>query len=116
MVHRDLKPANLMITPDGRLKLSDFGIAKLFGAANMTAAGGVVGTAEFMAPEQADGRPVGHKADLYSMGAVLYTLLARRPPFVGKSIPELLQMQRVRGAGPSAAATTATCRKRSKPL
>ncbi len=94
VVHRDIKPANLLLTVDDDIKLSDFGIAKLFGATGMTSAGGILGTAEYMAPEQADGRPVGHRADLYSLGAVLYTLLARRPPFVGKSIPELLHMQR----------------------
>ena len=94
VVHRDIKPANLLITKTGAVKLSDFGIAKLFGASGMTVIGGVVGTAEFMAPEQADGRPVGHRCDLYSLGAVLYTLLAGRPPFVAGSVPELLQMQR----------------------
>ena len=94
VVHRDIKPANLLLTKDDDIKLTDFGIAKLFGATGMTSAGGILGTAEYMAPEQADGRPVGHRADLYSLGAVLYTLLANRPPFVGKSIPELLHMQR----------------------
>ncbi len=94
VVHRDIKPANLLLTPDDDIKLTDFGIAKLFGATGMTSAGGILGTAEYMAPEQADGRPIGHRADLYSLGAVLYTLLANRPPFVGKSIPELLHMQR----------------------
>lgn len=94
IIHRDIKPANLLITPEGVVKLSDFGIAKLFGSAGVTTAGGVMGTAEYMAPEQADGRPVGHRGDLYSLGAVLYTLLAGRPPFVGRSVPELLQMQK----------------------
>ena len=94
VVHRDIKPANLLLTADDEIKLSDFGIAKLFGATGMTSAGGILGTAEYMAPEQADGRPVGHRADLYSLGAVLYALIASRPPFVGKSIPELLHMQR----------------------
>jgi serine/threonine-protein kinase len=94
IIHRDLKPANLLITKDGHVKLSDFGIAKLFGSTGMTSAGGVLGTAEYMAPEQADGRPVSHRADLYSLGAVLYALIAGRPPFVAKTIPEMLQMQR----------------------
>ncbi len=94
VIHRDIKPANLLLTSGGQVKLSDFGIAKLFGADGMTSAGGVVGTAEFMAPEQADGRAVSHRSDLYSLGAVLYTLLAGRPPFVARSVPELLQMQR----------------------
>jgi serine/threonine-protein kinase len=94
VVHRDIKPANLLLARDRKLKLSDFGIAKLFGSAGATTAGGVLGTAEYMAPEQADGRPVGHRGDLYSLGAVLFTLLAGRPPFVAKSVPQLLQMQR----------------------
>jgi serine/threonine-protein kinase len=92
VVHRDIKPANLLLARDGKVKLSDFGIAKLFGSVGATA--GVLGTAEYMAPEQADGRPVGHRGDLYSLGAVLYTLLAGRPPFVANSVPQLLQMQR----------------------
>lgn len=94
VVHRDIKPANLLRTPDGTVKISDFGIAKLFGSSGMTSMGGVIGTAEYMAPEQADGRPVSHRSDLYSLGAVLYALVARRPPFVGRSIVEVLQMQR----------------------
>jgi serine/threonine-protein kinase len=94
VVHRDIKPANLLLARDRKVKLSDFGIAKLFGSGGATTAGGVLGTAEYMAPEQADGRPVGHRGDLYSLGAVLYTLLAGRPPFVAKSVPQLLQMQR----------------------
>lgn len=94
VIHRDLKPANLLLAEDGTVKLSDFGIAKLFGATGLTADGGVVGTAEYMAPEQADGRPVTYRADLYSLGGVLYALLAGRPPFRARSLVEMLQMQR----------------------
>ncbi len=94
VIHRDLKPANLLLSPGGVVKLSDFGIAKLFGSAGLTADGGVVGTAEYMAPEQADGRPVTHRCDLYSLGGVLYTLLARRPPFRANTFVEMLQLQR----------------------
>ncbi len=94
IIHRDIKPANLLMTKDGQVKLTDFGIARLFGNAGVTAEGGVLGTAEFMAPEQADGRPVTHHCDLYSLGGVLYALLAGRAPFRSKSMLDLLQMQK----------------------
>jgi serine/threonine-protein kinase len=94
IIHRDIKPANLLLTTDGTVKLSDFGIAKLFGNAGMTADGGVIGTAEYMAPEQADGKPATARSDLYSLGGVLYALLAGRPPFRAKSLLEMLQLQR----------------------
>ncbi|MBI2477741.1 MAG: protein kinase [Planctomycetia bacterium] len=94
VIHRDLKPANLLRTKDGTIKLTDFGIAKLFGATNLTADGSVVGTADYMAPEQAEGRPVSNRTDLFSLGAVMFTLLTRRPPFSGGSIPEVLHRLR----------------------
>ena len=94
VVHRDIKPGNLLMTADGHVKLSDFGIARLFGNARLTGIGSVLGTAEYMAPEQAEGRPVTPRADLYSLGAVLYVLLTGRPLFRGKSLPELLHKQR----------------------
>ena len=94
VIHRDIKPANLLLAGDDQLKLSDFGIAKLFGNTRLTMAGNVLGTVEYMAPEQADGRPVDPRSDLYSLGGVLFALLARRPPFEAKSLPEMLQKQR----------------------
>ncbi len=94
IVHRDIKPANLLLTVDGNVKLSDFGIAKLFGNSGLTADGGVIGTAEYMAPEQADGRGVTSRSDLYSVGGVLYALLLGRPPFRARSLLEMLQLQR----------------------
>lgn len=94
IIHRDIKPGNLLLANDSRVKLSDFGIARLFGYTRLTSAGSVLGTAEYMAPEQAEGRPVDARADLYSLGALLYALLARRPVFRGKSLPEMLHMQR----------------------
>lgn len=94
VIHRDIKPANLLLASDGHVKLSDFGIARLFGNVGMTAAGSVIGTVEYMAPEQADGQPVDPRADLYSLGGVLYALLARRPPFVARSVGEMLEKQR----------------------
>jgi len=94
IIHRDIKPANLLLANDGTVKLSDFGIAKLFGQTRLTAAGNVLGTADYMAPEQADARSVGPRADLYSLGCVLYTALARRPPLVADSFVEMLRKQR----------------------
>jgi len=94
ITHRDIKPANLLLGPDGHVKLSDFGIATLFGYSRLTAAGNVLGTIDYMAPEQADARPTGPRTDLYSLGGVLYTLLARRPPFRAKSLGEMLDLQR----------------------
>ncbi|MEM7475972.1 MAG: protein kinase [Planctomycetota bacterium] len=90
IIHRDLKPANLMLTKEGEIKLTDFGIAKLFGASDMTAAGSVIGTADYMPPEQAEGKTVTVKSDLYGLGGVLYALLVGKPPFSGKSVPEVL--------------------------
>ena len=94
IIHRDIKPANILMARDGEVKLSDFGIARLFGNSRMTSDGGVLGTAEYMAPEQADGRPVNDRCDQYSLGGVMYALLAGRPPFRASSFVEMLQMQR----------------------
>jgi serine/threonine-protein kinase len=94
VIHRDLKPANLLLTEEGEIKLSDFGIARLFGNTRTTTDGGVLGTAEYMAPEQVDGRKVTDKCDQYSLGGVMYTLLAGRPPFRANTLPEMLQLQR----------------------
>lgn len=98
IIHRDLKPANLLRTRDRQIKLLDFGIAKLFGASHLTADGSVVGTVDYMAPEQAEGRPVSNRTDLFSLGAVMFTLLTRRPPFAGGSIPEVLHRLRYEDA------------------
>lgn len=97
VVHRDLKPANLLFPdePDAEapVKLADFGIAKLFGSAGETVAGTVVGTAEYMAPEQAAGHAVDHRVDLYALGLVMFTMLAGRPPFRGGEIRDVLRRQ-----------------------
>src|SRR3954462_7922756 len=94
IVHRDIKPANILLGEDERVKLADFGIARLFGATSLTTAGGVLGTADYMSPEQADGRPVTARCDQYSLGGVMYALLAGRPPFRAKNLPQMLQLQR----------------------
>jgi eukaryotic-like serine/threonine-protein kinase len=94
VIHRDIKPANLLLSEDGQIKLSDFGIARLFGNTRLTSDGGVLGTAEYMAPEQADGRMVTDRCDQYSLGGVMYALLAGRPPFRGATLLEMLQLQR----------------------
>lgn len=86
VIHRDLKPGNLLLAADGTIKLSDFGIARLFGNTQITAPGNVVGTVEYMAPEQAAASPVGPRTDLYSLGAVMYVLLAGRPVFRAESL------------------------------
>lgn len=90
VIHRDLKPQNLMRTDDGTVKLTDFGIAKIFATKQLTATGGLVGTADYLSPEQAAGKPVTARSDLYSLGIVLYTLLTGRPPFRGKGMTDIL--------------------------
>lgn len=90
IIHRDLKPANLLLNKAGRIKLTDFGIAKLFGSSDMTAVGSVIGTADYMPPEQAEGKAVTVRSDLYSLGGVLYALLTGKAAFGGKSVPEVL--------------------------
>jgi eukaryotic-like serine/threonine-protein kinase len=91
IIHRDLKPANLMMDEQEHVKLTDFGIAKLYGGMQITADGGVLGTADYMSPEQAEGKQSTSRCDLYSLGSVLYALLVGRPPFAGKSLAEVVQ-------------------------
>ncbi len=93
VIHRDLKPSNLLRTPSGQIKLTDFGIASLFASKHLTVTGGIVGTAEYLSPEQAAGKPVTRRSDLYSLGAVMYTLATGRTPFEGELL-DLLQKHR----------------------
>ncbi|MFD5569873.1 protein kinase domain-containing protein [Streptomyces cadmiisoli] len=87
IVHRDIKPANVIITNNGAVKVMDFGIARaLHGASTtMTQTGMVMGTPQYLSPEQALGKAVDHRSDLYATGCLLYELLALRPPFVGET-------------------------------
>lgn len=85
IIHRDLKPSNLMMSTDGTVKLTDFGVAQVFASQKLTVTGGIVGTAEYMSPEQAKGQRATKKSDLYSLGAVMYVMLTGRPPFSGKT-------------------------------
>ena len=86
LVHRDIKPGNIMITPDGKVKVTDFGIVSLQNEeSDITKTGAVLGTASYISPEQAQGKPVSFESDLYSLGTVLYELIAGRPPFTGDS-------------------------------
>ena len=86
LVHRDIKPGNIMITPDGKVKVTDFGIVSLQNEeSDITKTGSVLGTASYISPEQAQGKPVSIESDLYSLGTVLYELIAGKTPFSGDS-------------------------------
>ena len=93
LVHRDVKPANLLVREDDVLKIADFGIARAAELTRLTQHGTVLGTAAYLAPEQAQGEEVTAAADLYSLGAVLYEVLTGRPPYEFDSLPELVALQ-----------------------
>ena len=97
IIHRDIKPGNVMLTPSGDVKVMDFGIARAISDASstMTQTAAVVGTAQYLSPEQARGEPVDSRSDVYSAGCLLYELLTGRPPFVGDS-PVAVAYQHVR--------------------
>jgi eukaryotic-like serine/threonine-protein kinase len=97
IVHRDIKPANVMLTPSGDVKVMDFGIARAVADASstMTQTAAVIGTAQYLSPEQARGETVDSRSDVYSTGCMLYELLTGRPPFVGES-PVSVAYQHVR--------------------
>lgn len=93
VVHRDIKPSNLMVASTGDIKLTDFGVAHIFATTRLTRTGGVVGTAEYMSPEQARGQRATKRSDLYSLGAVMYAMLTGRPAFTGNTANEILHKQ-----------------------
>jgi serine/threonine protein kinase len=94
LVHRDIKPQNLLLRPDGTVKIADFGIARAAETTKLTQAGSVVGTAAYLAPEQALGEEVTAAADIYSLGCALYELLTGRTPYVFETLPELVVKHR----------------------
>jgi serine/threonine-protein kinase len=102
IVHRDIKPANVMLTPTGAVKVMDFGIARAVAdsAATMTQTQAVIGTAQYLSPEQARGETVDTRSDLYSTGCLLFELLTGRPPFIGDS-PVAVAYQHVREIAPA---------------
>jgi predicted Ser/Thr protein kinase len=88
VVHRDIKPANILITADNKVKITDFGIARL-DTSNLTMEGQLLGTPNYMAPEQIQGKDVDHRADIFSLGVVFYEMLTRRKPFQGENLTQV---------------------------
>src|ERR1035437_3618603 len=91
LVHRDIKPANILVDPDGRVKIADFGLARLVcpdpEKPQLTATGYVMGTQDYMSPEQRAGRAVDHRADLFAVGIMLYEMLTGHPPVGAWQLP-----------------------------
>lgn len=85
LVHRDIKPGNMLITPEGRVKITDFGIARIADQVPLTATGQVMGTVQYLSPEQASGHPASTSTDIYSLGIVAYECLSGKRPFTGES-------------------------------
>ncbi len=102
-IHRDVKPGNILITPTGQVKVTDFGIARAFGGGDdLTQTGSVMGTATYFSPEQAQGKQVDPRSDLYSLGVVLFEMVTGQPPFTGDS-PVTIAYKHVQDEPPTAA-------------
>ena len=93
ILHRDIKPANVMVAPDGQVKVLDFGIARAREDPTLTQPAFALGTAAYMSPERVQGRPGDERSDIYSLGCLLYALLAGRPPFMGDDLLAVLHQQ-----------------------
>jgi hypothetical protein len=93
VIHRDIKPSNVLVRPDGAVKVTDFGIAKIIGQSRLTSTGQTMGTVRYMSPEQVRGRALDHRSDLYSLGITLYEALAGRTPFDGENQFDIMQQQ-----------------------
>ncbi len=103
-IHRDVKPGNILITPGGQVKVTDFGIARAFGGGDdLTQTGSVMGTATYFSPEQAQGKQVDPRSDLYSLGVVLFEMLTGQPPFNGET-PVTIAYKHVQDEAPTPAA------------
>ena len=107
LVHRDIKPGNLLITPDGRVKITDFGIARIADQVPLTATGQVMGTVQYLSPEQASGHPASAATDIYSLGIVAYECLAGKRPFTGES-QVAIAMAQINDQAPPLPPTVAT--------
>ena len=99
LVHRDVKPGNLLITPEGQVKITDFGIARVADQVSLTATGQVMGTVQYLAPEQATGKPATASSDIYSLGIVAYEALCGKRPFTGDN-QMVIAMSQIRDVPP----------------
>ena len=109
LVHRDIKPANILLENGvERVKITDFGLARAADDASLTQSGVVAGTPQYMSPEQADGEPVDHRTDLFSLGSVLYAMCTGRPPFRADTAMAVLKRSARTRPAPSAKSTP-TC-------